>query len=102
MGNAVNGDSDILDIAVNPNDNLVYTGSLGKLGVYNHSNGVWMDLSGNDTNDWVGTQFIYGIAVNPNDNLVYTVLERGKFGVYNHLYHFQTNPSRHHLNDYRR
>ena len=84
MGNAVNGDSDILDIAVNPNDNLVYTGSLGKLGVYNHSNGVWMDLSGNDTNDWVGTQFIYGIAVNPNDNLVYTVLERGKFGVYNH------------------
>ncbi|MEK6845010.1 MAG: tetratricopeptide repeat protein, partial [Nanoarchaeota archaeon] len=52
--------------------------------VYNHSNGVWMNLSGNDTGDWVGTTIVYNVAVNTNDNLVYTGLTSGKFGVYNH------------------
>src|SRR3989338_6623858 len=77
--------NDVFGIAVNPNNNLVYTGlGAGKFGVYNHSNGVWMDLSGNDTYpetiDWIGTTNIRAIAVNPNDNLVYTVVKRGKLG----------------------
>src|SRR3989344_3731625 len=47
-------------------------------------NGVWMDLSGNDTGNWAGTSAVNGVAVNTNDNLVYTGLASGKFGVYNH------------------
>ena len=43
-----------------------------------------MNLSGNDTGDWVGTDAVQSVAVNPNDNLVYTGLNGGKFGVYNH------------------
>ncbi|MEK6823803.1 MAG: tetratricopeptide repeat protein, partial [Nanoarchaeota archaeon] len=49
----------------------------------NNSNGVWMNLSGNDTGDWAGASPVYGVAVNTNDNLVYTGLDEGKFGVYN-------------------
>src|SRR3989338_2810290 len=75
----------VVSVAVNTNNNLVYTGSVsGKFGAYNHSNGVWMDLSGNDTGDWVGLDYVYGVAVNTNYNLVYTGLQSGKFGVYNH------------------
>ena len=81
-------------VAVNTNDNLVYTGiNTGKFGVYNHSNGVWMNLSGNDTGDWVGTDAVSGVAVNTNDNLIYTVLFSGKFGVYNHSNGVWTNLS---------
>src|SRR3989344_8020663 len=47
-------------------------------------NGIWMDLSGNDTGDWAGTYGVYSVAINTNDNLVYTGLQGGKFGVYNH------------------
>jgi len=84
------GTTNIRAIAVNPNDNLVYTVmGRGKLGVYNHSNGVWMNLTGNDTGNWMGNAVngdsdILDIAVNPNDNLVYTGIRSGKFGVYNH------------------
>src|SRR3989338_3840933 len=75
----------VVSVAVNPNNNLVYTGlGSGKFGVYNHSNGIWMNLSGNDTGDWVGTAVVNGVAVNTNDNLVYTGLGSDKFGVYNH------------------
>ena len=75
----------MLSVAVNTNDNLVYTGLVsGKFGVYNHSNGVWMNLSGNDTGNWAGSDDVYSVAVNPNDNLIYTGLGSGKFGVYNH------------------
>ena len=65
-----------MGVAVNTNDNLVYTGlDEGKFGVYNNSNGVWMNLSGNDTGDWVGTDYVYSVAVNTNNNLVYTALD---------------------------
>ena len=69
----------VLGVAVNTNNNLVYTAlDSGKFGVYNNSNGVWMNLSGNDTGDWVGTSVVFSVAVNPNDNLVYTGLLRWK------------------------
>ena len=75
----------LFGVAVNTNDNLVYTVlTAGKFGVYNHSNGVWMNLSGNDTGNWAGISTVLGVAVNTNDNLVYTALDSGKFGVYNH------------------
>jgi len=48
------------------------------------SGGAWINLSGNDTGDWVGTSNVLSVAVNPNDNLVYTGLASGKFGMYNH------------------
>src|SRR3989344_5785263 len=76
------GANDIYGIAVNPNDNLIYTGLTGKFGVYNHSNGVWMDLSGNISG--FGGSVVRSLSVNTNDNLVYTGIDNGKFGVYNH------------------
>ena len=79
------GVAEILGVAVNTNNNLIYTAlGSGKFGVYNHSNGVWMSLSANDTGNWAGIDYLYSVAVNTNDNLVYTGLLSGKFGVYNH------------------
>ena len=73
------GISTVFGVAVNTNDNLVYTAlDSGKFGVYNHSNGVWMNLSGNDTGNWAGISTVFGVAVNTNDNLVYTALDSGK------------------------
>ncbi len=75
----------VYGVAVNPNENLVYTAlNSGKFGAYNHSNGVWMDLSANDTGNWGGVDSVLSLSVNTNDNLVYTALGSGKFGVYNH------------------
>src|SRR3990167_2515900 len=47
-------------------------------------NGIWMNLSGNDTDDWVGTDYVYDVEINTNNNLIYTGGAGGKFGVYNH------------------
>jgi len=85
------GTSGTNGVAVNLNDNLVYTiGVSGKFGVYNRTSNVWSDLSATDTGNWMGTAAGNGVAVNLNDNLVYTV-GFARFGVYNRTSNVWTN-----------
>ncbi|MEX0932740.1 MAG: hypothetical protein WDZ77_01425 [Candidatus Pacearchaeota archaeon] len=76
------GTSHVTGVAVNPNNDLVYTGIDGKLGVYNRTSNEWEDLSASDAGDWVGTSNFESVAVNPNNDLVYTGIWDGKLGVY--------------------
>lgn len=76
------GANNILAVDTDGQDNIYMSGSNGKFGVYNQTDGILYDLSATDTGDWVGSSSLIALTVSAN-GLVYVSSSNGKFGVYN-------------------